>query len=506
MKSAVTLIFLLLGAPAWAEIPRARDGFQLEIAASVISAALAFIAPRALDAVTVQQLAIWGLSAPASIDSALSTELRDGAVVLLQNNRLIYARPAPTDDNPAAWGKLAADVLNVAAQTSIATRTAGTQAAIVAFFDELFNHLDPYSRYVVPAAADADRARRSGEAGAGIQIRPSGAGFVVSGINAGGTGAEAGIRLGDRLIAVDGQPVAGEDLETIQAWIGGVEGTELKLTIRTRNGPARTLDLERSVTPPETVFATRMNAILLIRIASFSRDTDERLRQELDRNLNGAQGKPIRGLVLDLRGNRGGLLRQAVAATNLILDHGIVAVTAGRSPLAAHRWGAEGQDLTKGRPVIVLVDGRSASAAEIMAAALADQGRAVVVGSATLGKGLVQTIANLPDGAELFVSWSRVLAPAGWPIQGLGVLPQICTSLGQDALTQQLNELERGSQPMETALLRHRAARAPIPTPEILALRTPCPASEARDSDLAAARFLLAHPTAYTAALLSPPP
>ena len=81
--------------------------------------------------------------------------------------------------------------------------------------------------------------------------------------------------------------------------------------------------------------------------------------------------------------------------------------------------------------MVVLVDGRSASAAEILAAALADQGRAVVVGSSTLGKGLVQTIAPLPDGGELFVTWSRVLAPLGWPIQGLGVLPQVCTSLGE---------------------------------------------------------------------------
>ena len=91
-----------------------------------------------------------------------------------------------------------------------------------------------------------------------------------------------------------------------------------------------------------------------------------------------------------------------------------------------------------------MVDGRSASAAEILAAALADQGRAVVVGSSTLGKGLVQTIGPLPDGGELLVTWSRVLAPLGWPIQGLGVLPQVCTSLGVDSLMRQLAELAHG--------------------------------------------------------------
>ena len=162
--------------------------------------------------------------------------------------------------------------------------------------------------------------------------------------------------------------------------------------------------------------------------------------------------------------------------------------------------------MTDGRPVIMLVDGRTASAAEIMAAALADNGRGVAVGSATLGKGLVQTIGTMPGGGELFVSWSRVLAPGGWPLQSLGVLPQICTSLGEDALTQQLHDLERGTQPMAAALARHNAARAPLPAAEAIALRSPCPAAEARDADLTAARFLLAHPAAYEAALLTPPP
>ena len=172
----------------------------------------------------------------------------------------------------------------------------------------------------------------------------------------------------------------------------------------------------------------------------------------------------------------------------------------------------------------VLVDGRSASAAEIMAAALADSGRAVVIGSGTLGKGLVQTVANLPDGGEIFVTWSRVLAPRGWPIQGLGVMPQVCTSAGPDSLAQQLASLARGSSRMASAIARHRAARAPLPPEEILSLRENCPAADGpdggrdiardagrdvgrdggRDLDLATARTVLANARAYQAALLQP--
>src|SRR4029079_7687534 len=151
-------------------------------------------------------------------------------------------------------------------------------------------------------------------------------------------------------------------------------------------------------------------------------------------------------------------------------------------------------------PVVVMVDGRTASAAEILAAATADRGRGVVAGGPTLGKGLVQTIAPLPDGGELFVTWSRVLAPRGWPIQGLGVLPQVCTSLGQAVLSAELAALKQGLQPMSSALERHRAARAPLQPAEILAIRKNCPAAEGQDTDLDTALVLIRDPAAYAAA------
>ncbi len=128
-----------------------------------------------------------------------------------------------------------------------------------------------------------------------------------------------------------------------------------------------------------------------------------------------------------------------------------------------------------------------------------------MIGSSTLGKGLVQTIIPLPDGGELFVTWSRVLAPRGWPIQALGVLPQVCTSLGQDSLSWQLAALAQGQQTMAKALEVHRAARAPLLPAQMLAIRNTCPAAEGRETDLDTARVLPIHdPASYAAALLSP--
>ncbi len=150
----------------------------------------------------------------------------------------------------------------------------------------------------------------------------------------------------------------------------------------------------------------------------------------------------------------------------------------------------------------MLVDGQTASAAEILSAALADNGRAVVIGSETLGKGLVQTVTSLPDGGELFVTWSRVLAPRGWPLQTLGVMPQVCTSLGQSALQSQLAALQNGENLMAPALAQARAIRAPASVNAILSVRGQCPADIGSDLDFTAAGFLLSNPEAYRAALL----
>ena len=264
------------------------------------------------------------------------------------------------------------------------------------------------------------------------------------------------------------------------------------------------MDLERAVLPPETVFTSRTGDAILIRIAAFASDTDERFSRDIERQLAKPGGTSFKGLVIDLRGNRGGLLRQAVAATEVLMD-GVVATTSGRNKQAEHEWRAGPGDLVKDKPIVVLVDGRSASAAEIMAGALEDQGRAVVVGSSTLGKGLVQTITTLPDGGELFVSWSRVLAPSGWPIQGLGVMPQVCTSLSEQRLAEQLASLEKG------ALLDGGGAGAAPGRPRPAAAggdrgaARGVPGGRGPGSRPTTARWLLAHPAAYDAALLSPP-
>ena len=498
------LVVLALSGPAFAQSAAGlRPEFEIRLVAAVFGAAFTFIENRSLEPAPVEQLALWSLGSLTTLDPALTVERRATQLSLRRGGQEIFQRAIPALPTGEAWGTAVADILAAAWEVSEPMRRAGTQGLISAVFEEVLNHLDPYSRYVAPGAAVADRERRSGDAGAGIKLTRLGGQFVVVSVNQGGPGADAGIVTGDKLIAVDDHPVQGEDSQTVLSWIAGVEGTDVDLTIRSRDGRTRTVELERAVVPPETVFAELRGTTLLLRITAFSADTDQRLRQELERAFEGPSGPRILGLILDLRGNRGGLLRQAATATDLFLNAGTIATTEGRNTSANHEFKATSPDLTEGRPIVVLVDGRSASAAEIMAAALADNGRAIVVGSSTLGKGLVQTIATLPDGGELFVTWSRVLAPRGWPLQGLGVMPQVCTSQGPESTAAQLQSLNRGISRMAGAITRQRGTRAPVPANEIINLRTPCPAADGREGDLNAARHLLGNDRAYETARLS---
>lgn len=504
MIRAGFLLLLLFNVPAQAQaiIGGTAARFDTLRAAEVYAAALAFMAPRILDPVPVPDLIAWGLNGVAAIDPRLHADIRDGTLRLRLGDRLILSRPVPAPTDIVAWAREVAQLQSDAFEASGALQAAGTGGIIRGFFDELFNHLDPYSRYTPPAEAEEDRTRRAGQAGIGLTLARRGGQIVVQAATSDGPAAAEGIGRGDTLISVDGQAARGKDPTAVQGWLQGPEDTGVALTWRGRDGKTHSADINRAMIPPETVRAERLGVLLVLHITDFNNATGQRVANEIEIGAHGE--KPAQGIVIDLRGNRGGVLRQAQATADILLGPGIIASTVGRDPDASRILRSTAGDLAEYLPVVVLVDGRTASSAEILAAALADRGRAVVVGSTTLGKGLVQTITPLPDGGELRVTWSRIVAPRGWPIQTLGVMPQICTSVSQEALDRQIDDLAAGRAPMAAALARHHAARAPLTAQQALTLRVPCPAAEGRDVDTGVARLLVENPALYATALLPP--
>ncbi|QES48501.1 peptidase S41 [Streptomyces venezuelae] len=241
-------------------------------------------------------------------------------------------------------------------------------------------------------------------------------GVEVDRVQPGGPADRAGIRAGDRLLTVDGKPVAGLTTAEVVTLLRGTAGTPVVLKLR-RDGRERTETLRREQlhTEPVTV-RTLPGGITVIKVSSFTRGSGDRVREAV------RAAPPGAGLMLDLRGNPGGLVAEAVQAASAFLDGGLVATYDVRGVQRALH-AAPGGDTT--RPLVALVDGGTMSAAELLTGALQDRGRAVTVGSRTFGKGSVQLPTELPDGsvAELTVGTYRT--PAGRSLDGRGITPDL---------------------------------------------------------------------------------
>lgn len=492
----------------------AAAGFDTATAGRVWGAALAYIAPRSLQKLTIPQMTVWGLNGLTALDPDLGTTLQGGQLRLAGPTALILAVPAPADpDDAAAWGKAAAVIATAAYDNSRALQAAGTQVIINNFFDELFNHFDPYSRYEPPQQAALDELKILGPGGTGLTLAAHGSHVVVAAVTVDSPAENAGIAVGGIVLAVNGRPVRPDEVPALNQGMSGIAGSTISLAIQDPDETAvqdardaapavQNFTLTRGSIPEQTVFVEPdlVPGVPVLRISGFNEGTASQFGAAMAGIM--ATSPPPRAMVLDLRGNRGGVLRQAVLVADSLLPSGEIVRAQGRDPAATQTFMAEGSDLSDGAELAVLVDGQTASAAEILAASLADNGRAVVIGSETLGKGLVQTITALPDGGELFVTWSRVLAPRGWPLLGLGVMPQLCTSNGAAAVESQMAALAKGHDLLAPELAEARAMRAPVGTSALLALRGHCPAAIGTALDLTAAAWVLQNPAAYQAALL----
>ncbi len=472
----------------------------------VLGSGFAAILDRHLEASTPADLLVWALVELAEIDPALSVRRSGREVELVFQDEVLMRRTAPGLSGPEAAvraGGAAADDLTRFQEAAWAhsqpLRRDGAPRLIAASFRGVFRHLDPFSRYITPEEAQAARERRTGEAGLGLRLAPGrrGVGARIAAIASGGPAALAGLWVGDHVIAIDGQPLRTREAGIAAGMLEGPAGSEVELYVQ-QGRTRKRFFLVRTLPVGTPVTAERQDNVLLIRIPAFSAHTERQVAGALLAAMT--QERP-RGVILDLRGNRGGLLSQAAAVADIFLGTGEVFRTVGRHPDANRIYITAGPDLSDGLPVVSLVDGRTASSAELLAAALADRRRAAVAGTDTMGKGTVQVVIPLPDGGELLISWSRLILPSGWPLERLGVIPGLCTAGGPEETAANLAALRAGQRPMAITQAAERAQRFPVPDAEIERIRAACPPGQVSDSAFAAARALASDARAVRAAM-----
>ncbi len=285
--------------------------------------------------------------------------------------------------------------------------------------------LDPYSAYMNPEIFKSMETDTKGEfGGLGIEVgMEAGVVKVISPID--GTPAEeAGIKAGDYIVKIDGVQVQGKSLMEAVKLMRGPVGSTIDLTIR-RKGKKKALEIsiKRKIIEVKSVEAKIIKEnIGYLRLKAFNSNSSNQLVEKI--NSFEGKNKPI-GYILDLRNNPGGLLTQAINVTDFFLDYGEIVSTKGRRLIESRRFFARKGDKVNGKPLIVLINEGSASASEIVAGALRDHKRAIILGENTYGKGSVQSIIPLSDGGGIRITVSKYYLPSGKSISEVGVSPDI---------------------------------------------------------------------------------
>ncbi len=291
----------------------------------------------------------------------------------------------------------------------------------------MLTSLDPHSSYLDPEAAKDMQVQTSGEfGGLGIEVTMENEELKVITPIDDTPASKAGVLSGDIIAEIDGEAVRGLNLEQAVDKMRGLVNTPIKLML-IRKGADKPIDVT-IVREIIKVKATRSRVegddVGYIRIMSFTEQTYDNLQAAIEK-INKDVGPKLKGYVLDLRLNPGGLLNQAISVSDAFLENGEVVSTRGRDPNNIQRYDSRPGDLTNGLPLIVLVNGGSASASEIVAGALQDHHRATILGTTSFGKGSVQTIVPLGENGSLRLTTALYYTPSGNSIQGKGIVPEI---------------------------------------------------------------------------------
>lgn len=480
----------------------AAETFSQDSARKLFATGLENISSVYIRKVSLGDFAIDSLKGLAQFDQSIGIERKGSRVVLSVASAGVADFGAPGEDSVGGWAELMARTINAARAHSYPISNEPAEKLYQSVFDAGMASLDKYSRYSGADAARENRAAREGFGGIGIRLDTDNERVIIQAVLPNTPAEKAGLQANDRIVRVASRAIAGMEVKDVVSLMRGKVGSSLSLEVE-RAGTQQPLkfDIKRALIVPPTVTLTKADDIAEIKITSFNHDTGVSLSNILDSLRNGKSGK-VSGIVLDLRGNPGGLLDQAVVVSDLFLTSGQITSTRGRHPDATQLFNATGRDAAKGIPLVVLINGGSASSAEIVAGALQDRGRAVLVGTNTFGKGSVQTVIRMPNDGELTLTWAHFHAPSGYSINRLGVFPTICTSPALGGTPGLVEAMDKGMLRGMVDLSQRRTADTMHDNGKD-ELHKVCPyqAGVNNDVDLQVARALLRHNELYQRAL-----
>ncbi|WP_198148288.1 S41 family peptidase [Elstera litoralis] len=462
-----------------------------------------------VDRAPLKPLVVAGLSGLSRLDAKIAVQDQGSSLRLTYDGKPIAQLDPPSNtESPSGWSRVAATGTALAESASPALRGIETDDIISALLNPALGALDPYTRYLSPAQARDEKASRSGFGGVGVTLDTEQIGVIRTVLDD-TPAAKAGLVPGDRLTSVGDKPVQPLTQNQLIALLRGEIGAPVTLTIQRGEAPAFTRTLKRMKIYQTTVRGQRDDAgIAVVKLSGFNDGTLDAFKAQM-RKLTDAG--PVRGMVLDLRDNPGGIFRTALDIADLFLSDGPIMTVRDRRGIVSESVASAGDEVLPSKvPLVLLTNGQTASASEVLAAALQDRGRAVVVGSRSFGKGLVQTVyEDLPNKGEFIMTTMRLHSPLGYSLHKYGVVPTVCTSRQADAPTSaaQITADMRTPDfhPEDVLQARRTVDKATEAARETLVgLCPPLTKPRTNDVDMAVAESLLADPGLYARALPAP--
>ncbi len=344
--------------------------------------------------------------------------------LLLLSTQSFSTQPKTIKDDPYLLLDLFGEAFQMAREDYVDETS--DRKLIEAAIDGMLSSLDPHSGFLNDRSFDDMQVQTKGEfGGIGIEVSmENGLVRVVSPLD--DTPAfKAGLQPGDLITHIDGMAVMGLNLTDAVDKMRGKPKTKLKLTISRKSQESFDVTLTRDIIKIESVKFSAKKDIGYIRIITFSDMTTDNVKKAIKEIMSSSDKKKFKGFILDLRNNPGGLLEQAVGVADVFLDTGEIVSTRSRKPEETSRLSATAGDLTGGLPIVVLINEGSASASEIVAGALQDHKRAVLIGTPSFGKGSVQSVKAIPGYGALKLTTARYYTPSGRSIQAKGIEPDV---------------------------------------------------------------------------------